>query len=58
MNLTYEEKEIILESLLSTKSALVEEYQKTGAEDEWITFHMYIEDIERIIEQIRKDLVL
>lgn len=58
MNLTYKEKEIILESLLNTKSTLVEEFQKTGRSDEFKEFNRYIIDVTDIIERIRKDLVL
>ena len=58
MNLTYKEKEIILESLLNTKSTLVEEFQKTGGSDEFKEFNRYIIDVTDIIERIRKDLVL
>lgn len=56
MNLTYEEKEIILESLLHTKSARAEGFQKTGDYDELMSFHKHIMNLEGIIEKIREDL--
>jgi hypothetical protein len=56
MNFTYEEKEIILESLLHTKSARAGGFQKTGDYDELMSFHKNIMDLERIIQMIREDL--